>query len=128
VKQFSGRNSTFPQHRYGCVGEASSTTVKLHAGILLAKTSMTAVGLVMLSGDVSSNPGPGVTTGADKRYLIDCLYFNARSLVHKTDKLQTLAVDVDLIAVTETWLRPDIIDCKILPTNDFSIYRRDRVS
>ena len=38
-------------------------------------------------------------------------------------KLQTLAVDVDLIAVTETWLRPDILDCKILPTNDFSIYR-----
>jgi hypothetical protein len=23
VKQFSGRNSTFPRHRYGCVGEAS---------------------------------------------------------------------------------------------------------
>ena len=49
-------------------------------------------------------------------------------LVHKTDELQTLAVDVDLIAVTETWLRPDILDCEILPTNDFSIYRRDRVS
>ena len=82
---------------------------------------MTAVGLVMLSGDVSSNPGPGVTTGADKRYSIDCLYLNARSLVHKTNELEIVAVDVDLIAVTVTWLRPDILDCEILPTNDFSI-------
>lgn len=84
------------------------------------KTSMTALGLVMLSGDVC----PGVTTG-DKSYLMDCMYFNARSLVHKTDEVQTLVVDVDLIAVTETWLKPDILDCEILPTTDFSIHRRD---
>ncbi|CAB4021357.1 Hypothetical predicted protein, partial [Paramuricea clavata] len=34
--------------------------------------------------------------------------------------------DLDLIAVTETWLKPHILDCEILPGLDFSIHRRDR--
>ena len=32
----------------------------------------------------------------------------------------------DLIAVTETWLKPHILDSEILPGLDFSIHRRDR--
>ena len=35
---------------------------------------------------------------------MNCLYLNARSLVHKMDELQTLSIDMDIIAVTETWL------------------------
>ena len=51
---------------------------------------------------------------------------NARSLVNKSAEFQSLAADLDLIAVTETWLKPHILDCEILPGLDFSIHRRDR--
>ena len=51
---------------------------------------------------------------------------NARSLVNKSAEFQSLAADLDIIAVTETWLKPHILDCEILPGLDFSIHRRDR--
>jgi hypothetical protein len=51
---------------------------------------------------------------------------NARSLVNKSAEFQSLAADLDLVAVTETWLKPHILDCEILPGLDFSIHRRDR--
>ena len=33
-----------------------------------------------------------------------------------------------MVAVTETWFTPNIVDCELLPGSDFTIYRRDRVS
>jgi hypothetical protein len=62
---------------------------------------------------------------SDKR-CIRGLYLNARSLVHKTDKLQLLACDVDIVAVTETWLKPCILDSELLSNLEFTIHRRDR--
>ena len=41
---------------------------------------------------------------------------------------QVLANDVDLLAVTETWLRPDIKDCELVPKLNFTIFRKDRLS
>jgi hypothetical protein len=38
-----------------------------------------------------------------------------------------LASNIDIIAVTETWLKPDILNCELLPGNDFAIHRQDRV-
>ena len=55
-----------------------------------------------------------------------CLYFNARSLTNKITELQTLVTDVDLFAVTETWLKPEIANCELLPGNEFTIHRCDR--
>lgn len=57
----------------------------------------------------------------------ECLYLNARSLNNKTSELQTLVTDVYLIAITETWLKPETGNCKFLPGNDFTIHRKDRV-
>lgn len=34
----------------------------------------------------------------------------------------------DLIMITESWLKPDILDCELLPGNEFSIYRQDRLN
>jgi hypothetical protein len=64
---------------------------------------------------------------AAKPHNIECLYLNARSLGNKTSELQTLVTGVDLLAVTETWLKPEIGNCELLPGNDFSIHRRDRI-
>jgi hypothetical protein len=66
--------------------------------------------------NIHPNPGPGMDS--DKR-SIRGLYLNARSLVHKTDKLQSLACDVDIVAVTETWLKPCILDSELLPNLEF---------
>jgi ornithine cyclodeaminase/alanine dehydrogenase-like protein (mu-crystallin family) len=37
--------------------------------------------------------------------------------VNKTAELQALAVDADMIAVTETWLKPYILNTELLPGN-----------
>jgi hypothetical protein len=71
--------------------------------------------------DITSNPGPTIThdlnAGNDQN--------SNRSLSNK--ELQMLASNIDIIAVTETWLKPDILNCELLPGNDFAIHRQDRV-
>ena len=92
---------------------------------------------ILLAGDVATNPGPFTapprttdsSPGPDditNIHYMRCLYFNARSLTNKTSELQTLVTDVDLLAVTETWLKPEIANCELLPGNDFTIHRCDR--
>ena len=100
--------------------------------------------LIVLAGDVAINPGPLSCSSpphkpstsipayldpgdAAKPHNIECLYLNARSLANKTSELQALVTGIDLLAVTETWLKPEIGDCELLPGNDFSIHRRDRI-
>ena len=58
--------------------------------------------LLALSGDISLNPGPG------SRSLNGCL-FNVRSIKNKSASFLEFVKDnnADLIAVTETWLRPE---------------------
>ena len=57
------------------------------------------------------------------------LYEYCRSLNAKIDELQVVAQQnhVDVIAVTETWLNPEIPDGPVSLT-DFSIVRNDRAS
>ena len=75
---------------------------------------------------VNVHPNPGPTR--EKKNSVSCLYLNARSLVRKMDEFQTLTAEIDMVAVTKTWLTPNILDCELLPGSDFTIYRRDRVS
>ena len=58
--------------------------------------------LLAISGDISLNPGPG------SRSLNDCL-LNFRSIRNKSASFLEFVKDnnADLIAVTETWLRPE---------------------
>ena len=84
---------------------------------------------LLLSGDIATNPGPIQTRTSNTQYQKDirCLYLNARSIVNKSGELQTIATGYDIIAITETWLKPDTLDCKILPGNEFIICRKDIV-
>lgn len=52
---------------------------------------------------------------------------NIRSILPKRDELQSLldATETDIIALTETWLTPNIESFEILP--NFTVYRHDRV-
>ena len=108
--------------------------------------------LILLAGDIATNPGPTMATQSghlpdiqstrekvDGKFLTKCLVVNARSLlsVHKKDGKQTCHLsnfqdliyseEADLVWVTETWLRDDIESSEILPWG-YTIYRKDRKS
>ena len=55
------------------------------------------------------------------------LLLNARSLLPKIDELSALlaTIDVDLVAVTETWLKEDVPK-DLVSIDGFSVQRRDR--
>jgi len=57
-----------------------------------------------------------------------CLW-NARSLVNKLNQFQCFVYcsDPDIIAITESWLKPHILANEILPTG-YAIFRNDRHS
>ncbi len=82
--------------------------------------------LILLAGDVATNPGP-----SSCKNNICCLSFNARSLcsfnnlsdgmlVSNLMSFQNLVYgeNLDLIAVTERWLKDNISDNEILPYAD----------
>ena len=84
---------------------------------------------------IHPNPGPTTEATTNINYScqnrkpqlnINCLYMNAWSIVNKVNELQVLATNMDLLAITETWLTPVINSCKILPNMNFTIHRRDR--
>ena len=87
-----------------------------------------------LLGLIHANPGPTGETATNvnsyqngkPQLNINCLYMNARSIVNKIDELQVLATNMDVLAITETWLTPGINSCEILPNINFTIHRRDR--
>ena len=60
---------------------------------------------------------------------LNCYLLNARSICNKLNEFQALVFGehLDIVAVMETWFKPDICDSEILPGNQYTIYRRDRV-
>jgi hypothetical protein len=99
---------------------------------------------ILLSGDIATNPGPNnhftyqPHTGT-RTLSAKCLVIKSRSLVsfHKSNgkqschlsKFQELVYseEADLVCVTETWLKNDIDNAEILPS-EYTIYRKDRNS
>lgn len=78
--------------------------------------------LILQSNDICPEPGPS------SHGSISCFYQNVRSLKafalnddgSKECKLSMLkdvvyGSDIDLVAVTETWLNPTVLDIEILP-------------
>ena len=95
--------------------------------------------LILLANEI--NPGPETSQSQppfglndpdarnkfDSRgnHIIRCLSFNARSLANKISEFQSLVVDFDMVAVTETWLKQEI---ELLSENNFKIHRKDRAN
>ena len=77
---------------------------------------------LLISNDIQLNPGP-----LNSSTLKSCS-LNARSIVNKRTELQAMVAtkELDIIAITETWLNPEIMDQEIL-SSDYNIYRRDRL-
>lgn len=96
-------------------------TIMLNFGL-----PMWLITLIMLSGDIESNPGPvkhlsGIllntrsvkSVNRNRNKLIDF-----QSIVH-TKK-------ASIICLSETWLNEEVLDSEILPSSLFNIFRKDR--
>ena len=92
---------------------------------------------ILLSGDIATNPGPEVSA---KNQALRCLSFNAQSLkstfkivdgslTTNLSMFQDLVYteNLDIIAVTETWLNNFVSNNEILPSG-YNIIRQDRSS
>ena len=113
----------------------STNAINLRYGLQF-KTNQTLlhfVLLILLAGDIATNPGP---QSNDQRWLS----FNAQSLRSFNKKVdgtfssnltsfQDLvdSENLDVISVTETWLNDSVSDHEILPTH-YNIIRKDRPS
>ena len=97
------------------------------------------VGLILLSGDIATHPGPN-TVSFSSRASIKCLVMNARSLksIHYSQGVENLArhnlhclqdlvytEDLDIVLVNETWLHRDVDSSELLHSG-YSVFRNDR--
>ena len=90
---------------------------------------------LLLCGDLQANPGPcHNSTGRPysdnhptSKNILCCMLLNARSICNKLNEFHDLVKikNVDVVAVTETWLHQRILDTEILNSN-YIIFRRDR--
>ena len=93
--------------------------------------------LLLMSGNVKSNPGPtppgiiNLSTPSDfkERNGLGLLHMNIRSLVPKLDfvKAWVFTSDPDILVVSETWLNKSVLDSTI-QINGYNIFRSDRQS
>ena len=56
-----------------------------------------------------------------------CIYMNARSIVNKIKELKVMIEEenVDIIAITETWLNDNVTDDEV-SINGYTLFRKDR--
>ena len=86
--------------------------------------------LLLLCGDIATQPGPGcrINSNANTLYCsaIKCFYMNARSVSTSVVSYRHYRLGKILYCV-ESWLKPDVLNCELLPNAEYTIHRRDRV-
>ena len=89
-----------------------------------------AAGLLLLCGDIATQPGPGSPPGLKNIpycSTLKCLYMNSRSIGKKLNELQALSIENDLMFCVKSRLNPNYLNCELIPSSaDFTIYRWDR--
>ena len=82
--------------------------------------------MLLLSGDVESNPGPDSFTSVNTPGVISLLHLNIRSIRHKLNYIFDNCNDFDVLCFTETHLDTQIEDTFLLnQCSDFTLYRKD---
>ena len=102
---------------------------KLRAGVRLLNTAMTASLVIILAGDISSNPGPSkfnINNFSRKRGF-KFAHLNAQSIVNKIDEIRLLLCDkaFQVFAVSESWLVSSILDSEV-SVPGYTLIRNDR--
>ena len=126
VKAFPGRNSGPRRYKYVEISSAK----KVMAGIRLLNLTMSASMLVLLSGDVSLNPGPYYNSFPDvsKCKGFKFAHLNVRSLRNKVDLVSFELADkklFDCLMFSETWLDNSVSNHEI-SLDVYQSFRCDR--
>jgi hypothetical protein len=68
-----------------------------------------------------------IKTETKRKTKLSCMYFNARSIVNKIEELEvyTKEENLDIIAVTETWLTDEILTSEF-SVEGYTLLRKDR--
>ena len=82
--------------------------------------------LLLLSGDVETNPGPGLSSSGQCPPNLSYVLLNARSIANKLLDLHALlgVQKPDLVFITETFLDSTILDSEIVD-DDSIVFRSD---
>ena len=81
--------------------------------------------LIILSGDVETNPGPD----SYREHCVSILHCNIRSIRNKLEYIVENFCDFDCLCFTESHLDNSVDNSNILLTNEFSVpYRKDRTN
>ena len=98
-------------------------------------------GLLLLCGDIISQPVPTITKrmqNGGSSVLLKGPVINARSMqsqhkvgnsrVKNLDRVQDLvwSEHADIVLISVTWLKGNILDQELFPLSDFIVYRKDR--
>ena len=132
TKQFPGRNSGLSQHSR-VSKSVISPLAKLRAGIFLTRAGLAAIGLIMLAGDITSNPGPfdwkirnggkGLTIANwNIQQLSDPKFEQLSASLNTTD----IANRVDIFILTETFCNDKGPD-SFYQIQWYDLFRKDRV-
>ena len=102
-------------------------SIWLLTGMRLFINASLAIMLIRLSGDVETNPGPQFEINECRTRGLKVCHLNIRSLLPKIDILRLFINKnpFDVIAVSETWLKPSVTNAEINIAN-YSIARQDR--
>ena len=96
--------------------------------------------LPLQAGDVRPNLSPSstesdgsISSGAISRYLnislhLPFVHYNVQSILSEPDLLTADLADFDILAFSETWLRPEVLTDSILLPSFFKPERKDRVT
>ena len=108
----------------------SARTRRLHQARVIYYSNSCAthnVEYLLMCGDVQASPGPcRNSTGRPysdnhqtSKNILRCMSLNARSICNKLNEFHDLGKmrNVDMVAVTETWLHQRILDTEILDSN-----------
>ena len=126
---YPSRNAT-GRHQHSRQTLLVPPSLKVMTCCRLLKATLIASCLVLLSGDISPNPGPGYRSLDDikRNRGLKIAHLNIRSLRHKTDLLRLEGLDtktLDILTLSETWLDQSFEDSEVaLP--GFSCVRMDR--
>ena len=128
MKLFLSRNT--PRFSRTSPATQCPLSYKITQRLFIARVSLAAYYLVLLSGDVNPNPGPISdfhNIGFPKARGLKLAHLNVRSLVNKIDDVRSL-VDknpFDIFTVSESWLNSSISDCEI-SFSGYTLVREDR--
>ena len=129
------RNIKHPGRRVQCHIENASFTKQLLLLLSLIIFMSWLIHLILLSGDIESNPGPNSVKSLTDTTLssldslsnhLSIMHLNIQSLVPKLDLVEGESVAYDILVFSESWLKPEVREDSILIENYLQPFRTDR--